>query len=84
MTNCGGDHTMASLFDGIGGFPLIWERLNGKGQCLWVSEIDDFPSAVTRRRFEEECPGCVNGNSDCFKWAHADEVSKIIGGAEKC
>jgi DNA (cytosine-5)-methyltransferase 1 len=25
------DATMASLFDGIGGFPLIWEQLNGKG-----------------------------------------------------
>ena len=25
------DATMASLFDGIGGFPLIWERLNGSG-----------------------------------------------------
>lgn len=30
--------TMASLFDGIGGFPLIWEWLNGKGPCLWASE----------------------------------------------
>ena len=43
--------TMASLFDGIGGFPLIWERLNGPGTCLWASEIEQFPIAVTRRRF---------------------------------
>jgi len=43
--------TMASLFDGIGGFPLIWEQLNGKGSCLWASEIDEFPIAVTKRRF---------------------------------
>ena len=43
--------TMGSLFDGIGGFPLIWEEINGKGSCLWASEIDDFPIAVTRRRF---------------------------------
>ena len=43
--------TMASLFDGIGGFPLIWERLNGPGSCLWASEIEEFPIAVTRRRF---------------------------------
>ena len=42
---------MASLFDGIGGFPLIWERLNGPGSCLWASEIEEFPIAVTRRRF---------------------------------
>lgn len=43
--------TMASLFDGIGGFPLIWEQLNGAGSCLWASEIEEFPMAVTRRRF---------------------------------
>jgi len=43
--------TMASLFDGIGGFPLIWERLNGPGSCLWISEIEEFPIAVTKRRF---------------------------------
>lgn len=45
------DATMASLFDGIGGFPLIWEQLNGKGSCLWASEIEEFPMAVTKRRF---------------------------------
>lgn len=45
------DATMASLFDGIGGFPLIWERLNGKGSCLWASEIEEFPMAVTRKHF---------------------------------
>lgn len=42
--------TMASLFDGIGGFPLIWEQINGKGSCLWASEIEEFPIAVTKRR----------------------------------
>lgn len=46
------DATMASLFDGIGGFPLIWEQLNGKGSCLWASEIEEFPMAVTRNHFE--------------------------------
>lgn len=45
--------TMASLFDGIGGFPLIWEQINGKGTCLWASEIEEFPIAVTKRRFGE-------------------------------
>lgn len=48
------EHTMASLFDGIGGFPLIWERLNGKGTCLWASEIEEFPIAVTKIRFGQE------------------------------
>ena len=45
------DATMASLFDGIGGFPYIWEQLNGKGSCLWASEIEEFPMAVTKVRF---------------------------------
>lgn len=47
------DATMASLFDGIGGFPLIWEQLNGEGTCLWASEIEEFPMTVTKRRFGE-------------------------------
>ena len=44
------DATMASLFDGIGGFPYLWEQLNGKGTCLWASEIEEFPIAVTKAR----------------------------------
>ena len=47
------DATLASLFDGIGGFPLIWEQLNGKGSCLWASEIEEFPMAVTKARIGE-------------------------------
>lgn len=45
------DATMASLFDGIGGFPFLWEQINGKGSCLWASEIEEFPMAVTKVRF---------------------------------
>lgn len=57
------DATMASLFDGIGGFPLIWEQINGRGTCLWASEIEEFPIAVTKRRF-----GTVEepGDMGCF------------------
>ena len=44
------DATMASLFDGIGGFPYIWEQINGKESCLWASEIEEFPIAVTKER----------------------------------
>lgn len=44
------DATMASLFDGIGGFPYLWEQLNGKGSCLWASEVEEFPIAVTKMR----------------------------------
>lgn len=46
--------TMGSLFDGIGGFPLIFERHNGKGTARWASEIEEFPIAVTKLRFGEE------------------------------
>ena len=43
--------TMASLFDGIGGFPLVYNR-----NCcrpVWASEIEEFPIAVTKIRFPE-------------------------------
>lgn len=43
--------TLGSLFDGVGGFPLIWEEIHGAGTALWASEIELFPIAVTRRRF---------------------------------
>lgn len=48
------DATTASLFDGIGGFPLIWEQLNGRGSCLWASEIEEFPMAVTKSCFAQK------------------------------
>ena len=46
--------TLGSLFDGIGGFPLCWERIHGKGTARWASEIEQFPIAVTKIRFPEE------------------------------
>ena len=46
--------TLGSLFDGIGGFPLCWERCNGPGTAIWASEIEEFPIAVTKRRFGDE------------------------------
>lgn len=48
------DATLGSLFDGIAGFPLIWERIHGKGTARWASEIEPFPIAVTKRWFGEE------------------------------
>lgn len=48
------DATLGSLFDGIGGFPLIWERIHGKGTARWASEIEPFPIAVTKKHFPEE------------------------------
>jgi len=47
------DATLGSLFDGIGGFPLIWERINGSGSARWASEIEPFPIAVTKYRLTE-------------------------------
>lgn len=44
--------TMASLFDGIGGFPLVFSQFGSKP--LWASEIEDFPIAVTKIRFGED------------------------------
>lgn len=44
--------TLGSLFDGIGGFPLCWERCNGCGTALWASEIEEFPIAVTKAHFD--------------------------------
>lgn len=52
-----GAKTMASLFDGIGGFPLA--GLIDGIETLWTSEIELFPIAVTMERFREyEKYGC--------------------------
>lgn len=49
--------TLGSLFDGISGFPLCWERCNGIGTALWSSEIEEFPIAVCKRHFGDEDEG---------------------------
>ena len=46
------DITMGSLFDGIGGFPLVFERCGAK--AVWASEIEEFCIAVTKLHFPEE------------------------------
>ena len=46
--------TLGSLFDGLGGFPLVWQRAYGEGTARWASEIESFCIAVTKRRFGEE------------------------------
>jgi DNA (cytosine-5)-methyltransferase 1 len=43
--------TMGSLFDGIGGFALAFSRCGVKP--VWASEIEEFPIAVTKRRFPD-------------------------------
>lgn len=46
--------TLGSLFDGIGGFPLVWQKTYGNGTARWASEVNSFCIAVTKRRFGEE------------------------------
>lgn len=46
--------TLGSLFDGLGGFPLVWQTAYGEGTARWASEIESFCVAVTKRRFGEE------------------------------
>lgn len=47
--------TLGSLFDGIGGFPYVWAQLHAgrKELCVWASEIEEFPIAVTKKWFPE-------------------------------
>lgn len=50
---------MASLFDGIGGFPVVYSRCGCRP--VWASEVDSFCIAVTKRRFpDEEMEKCNN------------------------
>ena len=45
--------TLGSLFDGIGGFPLVFESTYGEGTAIWASEVDSFCIAVTKKHFPE-------------------------------
>lgn len=44
--------TMGSLFDGIGGFPKVFQ--DHGATPVWASEIEEFPIAVTKRRFPDD------------------------------
>lgn len=46
--------TLGSLFDGIGGFPLVFESTYGYGTAIWGSEIEPFCVAVTKKHFPED------------------------------
>lgn len=50
----GENPTLGSLFDGIGGFPLVFENTYGKGTAIWGSEIEPFCVAVTKKHFPED------------------------------
>ena len=63
------DATMASLFDGIGGFPLSY-YLAGVTP-VWASEIEEFPIAVTKRHFGE--------NGDLERFINAEPAAAFPG-----
>lgn len=50
----GKNPTLGSLFDGIGGFPLVFESMYGDGTAIWGSEIEPFCVAVTKKHFPED------------------------------
>ena len=49
------DITVGSLFDGISGFPVVFEQVGGHAR--WSSEIEEFPIAVCKRHFGDEDAG---------------------------
>jgi len=53
----GENPTLGSLFDGIGGFPLVFESTYGDGTAIWGSEIEPFCVAVTKEHFPEKQGG---------------------------
>ena len=72
------DATMCSLFDGIGGFPLLWEQINGRGTAVWASEIEEFPMAVTRERFPEPEQTVRGGEKTCGCGLNAENVGGTL------
>jgi DNA (cytosine-5)-methyltransferase 1 len=67
---------MASLFDGIGGFPLAAERYGITP--IWASEIEKFPMAVTKYHF----PNMVHmGDITKLDGAKLPPVDILTGGS---
>lgn len=67
---------LASLFDGIGGFPLVATMLGI--EPVWASEIEKFPIAVTKERF----PSMKHLGSVCdIKGAEVEPVDIITFGS---
>ena len=57
--------TLGSLFDGIGGFDLVWSRHNGKESVRFSSEISEFCVAVLKKHFGDEEAG-LEGDIDQY------------------
>ena len=68
------EKTMASLFDGISGFNVCWARMHGAENCLWSSEIEEFPIAVVKKHFGDEDTG---EEGDFEKFFRRDEKENV-------
>ena len=68
------EKTMASLFDGISGFNVCWARIHGTENCLWSSEIEEFPIAVVKKHFGDEDTG---EEGDFEKFFRRDEKENV-------
>lgn len=68
------EKTMASLFDGISGFNVCWARIHGAENCLWSSEIEEFPIAVVKKHFGDEDTG---EEGDFEKFFRRDEKENV-------
>ena len=67
---------MASLFDGISGFPLVFYRAGCKP--VWSSEIESFPIAVAKKHFGDDDEGTAG---DVDQFINGRPTIKMIGGA---
>ena len=71
--------TMASLFDGISGFPLVFYRAGCEPK--WSSEIEEFPIAVAKKHFGD---GPDVGDVDEYiKCDYPRSISATGGGADR-
>lgn len=59
--------TMASLFDGSGSFPLLWQYINGDGTAIWSSEIESYPIAVSEKHLGENGDWQEFEKPECLK-----------------
>lgn len=67
---------LGSLFDGIGGFPLVGSWLGF--EPVWASEIEDKPISITKRHF----PGMVHlGDITQINGANIEPVDVITFGS---
>lgn len=66
--------TLGSLFDGISGFNVCWARIHGAENCLWSSEIEEFPIAVVKKHFGDEDTG---EEGDFEKFFRRDEKENV-------